>query len=521
MNSGTLSKLGAGMLALALLAGAGARAAEYTRITTNYSLYSLSDQTDTWTRCELTVAKLYVASNANSVAELRLISTTNNINGTHYVGYAGHGELWASNSLLQFDTANTYVGATSIDGTFYMTDSTGIVASGKTVNFVLGGNAQTGGDSYTPVNTGTLYLERSSLSGGTLNFAKPGWGRGMGRLIAKDSTIVANSVSTSASWDLYFARWPSLYLHFDHCSVTLAGVWLGCEPSQGPAAGSMVLTNKSVATISGGVNLGYGCRAYYTCALTVSGSRLNVGGDVTVASGATVINGTLPQGRVTMSDSAVGWFAGNVILGGTALVNKGCLDVLTGSLLSITNAASSATLSVGQGGSGLLTVAGGSTCRVDRLVATNKAYSVIAFSSGTLSVRSGTISNNLTTVIGDGADPATLDLWGRQPFNVTSNLVFSNKATLSVEIGGPTTNDCNYLDVHGALTFGAGSALEVNLVNGYKPRATDYITVALADTLATLPDTLPTRWIAMIVDEGGRKALKINLPPVGTVIMLR
>ncbi|MDD5708398.1 MAG: hypothetical protein PHR35_20960 [Kiritimatiellae bacterium] len=528
MNSGTLSKLGAGLLALALLAGAGARAAEYTDTTGTYSVYSLSDQTDTWTRCELTVANLYVASNANSVAELRLITTTNNINGTHEIGFAGPGKYCAeSGSLIR-------IGA-SVNlrrGEFRLTDSTGVVASGKSVAFSLAPQGST---------TGDVYLVRSRLekaSGGTLNIWA-GWGSTLkehGRLFATDSTLIASYLSGGyAAVDIATdANYPEGYFVFDHSVVNLGACRLGGEPSYGYNRGFLLLTNGSDMAVSGGLVVGQQSGNKYECKLIASGSRLTVGGNTEIAK-----NGYRGYGRVTFKDGATGLFSGNVTLGVDytySTPSHGYLDVLSGSRVDITNASGNATLTVGvygpdhypghtgtavPGGYGKLAVTGGSTCRVDRLVAANGANSVIALSNGTLSVRSGTISNNLTTVIGDGANPATLELWGRQPFNVTSNLVFSNKATLSVEIGGPTTNDCNYLDVHGALTFGAGSALEVNLVNGYKPGATDYITVALADTLATLPDTLPPRWIAMIVDEGGRKALKINLPPAGTVMMLR
>ncbi|MDD5704407.1 MAG: hypothetical protein PHR35_00665 [Kiritimatiellae bacterium] len=522
-------RLGLGITLLVALGMAVARAAEYTGITTNYSLYSLSDQTDTWTRCELTVANLYVASNANSTAAFRLISTTNNINGTHYIGFAGPGKYCAeSGSLLRIGA-----GVEVRRGELRMTDSTGVVASGKSVLLDL---AKSG-------TTGDLHLMRSRLeqaSGGALDIQAGYASQGgkQGRLFATDSTLIARNLTCGYSDPNI--NYPEGFFVFDHSIAALAYCRLGGTTGVGNNRGFLMLTNGSEMAVSGNLEVGFGSGDAYECKLIASGSRLTVGGNTTIAE-----RGIYGRGRVTFKDGATGLFSGNVTVGvsvRSGVPSRGYLDVLSASRMDITNTSGNATLTVGvwgpapgQGGSdtpvpggyGRLTIDGGSTCRVDNLVATNNLLyqgapcSAITFSNGLLSVKSGAIANDRTTTIGDGIDPAKLDLWGRQPFNVTSNLVFSDNATLSLEIGGPITNDCNYLDVHGVLTFDAGSALVVSLVNGYKPCAADDITVALADTLATLPGTLTSRWVARIVDEGGRKALKINLPPAGVVIMLR
>lgn len=508
-------------MALAMWGWSGAWATDYTDITANYGVYSLSDQTDTWTRCNLTVTNLYVASNVNSVAELRLISTTNNIKSTHYVGYAGRGVLRAeNNSLLQFDSATMYVGRLTNNGAFYMTDSTGVVAAGKSALLHLG-------QAVSSCNTGSLYLLRSKLypaSGGTLTIYAGGDGSpgGVGRIFATNSTLVANGgIAIRYCGDDSLS--PNGYFLFDNSTVTLGACYLSGWSDWGAGRGYMLLTNNCEATISGILSVGHFSGNSYECTVTVSGSRLTVGGNVDVG---WRDYGTVGRGRLTLKDGAVGQFSGNVVLGKaydfTYHQGYGYLDVLSSSRLSITNAATNATLTVGEtGGHGWLTVTGGSTCRVDRLVVTTNAYGSIAFSNGMLSVKSGTISNGLTTIIGDGTNSATLDLWGRRPFNVTSNLVFTNGATLKVEVGGAATNDCNFLNVHGILTFHPMTALVITLTNGYTPPPGTYITVAIADTLSTKPSIVSQGYSAYIVDEGSRKALKIFRIPAGAIVKFR
>jgi len=518
MHQGTGWKLGA--IVMALIVGTGAWATDYTDTTATYDLYSLSDQTDTWTRCVLTVTKLYVASNVNSVAELRLVSTTNNVITAGYVGYGGPGTLRAENSRLGFPGpqpaywGSLYVGYGTNNGVFYMTDSTGVCAGAAGAVLMLGrGN---GGTSATTVdNVGTMCLLRSVIEkgpGASLSICL-GASSGEGRLFATNSQITASSISQKYN-GVYDGQVRNGYALFDNSTVTLGSCVLGGQPSWGPCRGDMLLTNNSVMTISGGFIVGYAGGSKYTNTVEISGSQLTVGGNVKVGD-----NGFRGLGRLTLKDGTTAQCLSNLILGEdySGGYSKGFLDVLSGSRLDVTNAAGNAALVVGQAGYGLLTVTGASTCRVDQLVLTNGANSVLAFSNGMLSVKSGIISNGLTTVIGDGANSATLDLWGRQPFNVTSNLVFTNGATLMVEVGGATTNDCNFLDVHGTLTFYPGTTLALSLTNDYTPLPGSYTTVAIADTLSTKPSILPQRYKAYIVDEGSRKALKIFRIPICTI----
>jgi hypothetical protein len=111
---------------------------------------------------------------------------------------------------------------------------------------------------------------------------------------------------------------------------------------------------------------------------------------------------------------------------------------LNGGALIVTNSDQSAVLDVV---GGTLSQSGG-TLTADYLIVTNQA-GVVAFSNGQMTLGGSVVSNGAPFVVGDGADPATLNL--PSGLNTFANgLVISTGATLSIgcaQINGPVLNE--------------------------------------------------------------------------------
>ncbi len=197
---------------------------------------------------------------------------------------------------------------------------------------------------------------------------------------------------------------------------------------------------------------------------------------------------------------------------------KGQINVSGGELI-VTNSTGTGTILISSAsGTGTVTVTGG-MLRTDKLYATNGVKSVMNILGGTLAITAGVISNNTTLAIGNGTNATTLALWGQDTLTVQGDVTFKNNAMLSSEVIGTGNGDFNVLDIHGTLTFDNNSLITVN-TNNYTPARGDEWRIALADTVNGLPEA-SSGFTIRITDEGSRRAVVVEFPPLGTVVMIR
>ncbi|MBI5393702.1 MAG: PEP-CTERM sorting domain-containing protein [Verrucomicrobia bacterium] len=145
------------------------------------------------------------------------------------------------------------------------------------------------------------------------------------------------------------------------------------------------------------------------------------------------------------------------------------------------------------------------TVVVSQLNLTNNASSVVNFNGGLLRSSGTTVSNGMAFVVGDGVQSATFDLLGgthsfanglllssnanligsgtiigsvtnfggiapgNSPglLSITGDLTLMDSSVLTMEVGGPDTNQYDRIDVSGLLV--AGGWLNVSFTNGYAP----------------------------------------------------
>lgn len=151
-----------------------------------------------------------------------------------------------------------------------------------------------------------------------------------------------------------------------------------------------------------------------------SGTLLIAGGTIVVSSNLTVGTAPLSSGNVTFN-------AGNLI---------------------VTNQTGVARLAVNQG---TFTIHSGAMTADQVLVTTNGAQLVL--SGGTLRARSLSVSNGLPFTVGDGIQPAVLEMSGGA-FNFPNGLVISPNASVigCGTVSGPITNHGSYNNSCGGVT---------------------------------------------------------------------
>jgi fibronectin-binding autotransporter adhesin len=167
------------------------------------------------------------------------------------------------------------------------------------------------------------------------------------------------------------------------------------------------------------------------------------------------------------------------VAGGTVLVSGG--------ILSATNSVTNSYIRVAlQNAQGTFTFNGG-TINVDYLLLTNGTASLFTFNSGVLNVKSSLVTNGVTFVVGDGSDPATLNLQGLSHSygnglsisangtltgagTINSTVTLANGAVLApgsgVTVGTLTLNNDLVLGNSSVLDYALGSASDEVIVNG-------------------------------------------------------
>ena len=507
------------MLAICLAASP-AGAGTYSSITTNMGDYVILDQTDTWTGCKMIVTN---SLSLESNAVVRFFSSTNecylpvsaSYRQTNYVGRYGPSSLWFSNSTYGV-TFRYYIGVGN-SSSMHLTDSTFRVERDPTLGtfyMYIGSGAGS--------HTGELELVRSRMLYNNVNFGGSLWlgNSCFGRLTLHNSTLgtdVYHFENLSSYGGTATSTVDQAVGWFNASTVMVSRCAVGGDPEYGPANGTFTFTNGSLLRLSRkpswqnypGLYIGYTGGKQYTSTVTVAGSRVENTFNTVVG-----YDNDRGKGRLTFSENAVGVLSSNVTLGVKNL-SCGYLNVLSGSQVFVTNGLAS--LTVGQLGYGLLTVDGG-TCRVNRLYLTNGVNSVLAFNSGTLSVKTGLISNNTPVVIGTGTGAATLDQWGGGTTTVHSAMSFPDGSRWRIDADATTGM---VLDVHGTLTFGSDVALTPVTTNAYA--ALNGRSLAVADAIASLPHVQADGKLTARIEDagGGRKALVLHFIRPGTIVAIQ
>jgi len=475
--------------------------------------YLLQNQTDTWTGCMMTnVHTMSIGTNAGSVAEVGFISSTNQcylpVSAAEreytYIGYDGEGIMWALDSRI--DAAYKF---SVINGRLSLTNSTLKMwrdPSDGGSTFSIGGNG----------HTGEVKLVNSSLiSSGSGCDIKLGINPGAGRLLAYDSTMGSPAVPLRG---LYMSRNGELCTGwFDHSTVTVLNCSIGGRYNLGSGKADCTFLNGSLLSTATSLYIGNGYWAgtvTQTSTLTIVESQLKTAGSTFI--GYSDFSGYPGFGRLSLSNNAVGLMKGNVSLG-VESGSRGHLDVRAGSQLNVTNAAGTCQLIVGQTGYGTLWIDGGSTCRVDRLYVKNGVKSVLALNSGTLSVNTGVISNDVPLVIGDGTNPTTFKQWGGGVTSVHNDMAFAANSTWSIDADAITGA---VLDVSGTLSFASGVMLSLSTTNSTY-RFLDGQIIGYADSVTTTPQVLEDSELQVKLESvDARKALVLRYQG-GTIILIR
>ncbi|MBI5395352.1 MAG: PEP-CTERM sorting domain-containing protein [Verrucomicrobia bacterium] len=190
----------------------------------------------------------------------------------------------------------------------------------------------------------------------------------------------------------------------------------------------------------------------------------------------------------------------NVIVGGNLTSGTNSITV-SGGMLQITNASSLGKLDIRRG---TLTLNSG-TVTVDRLIITNGSSSLFNFTAGLLRSSGITVSNGVAFTVGGGTSVATLDLLGGTHsfanglllssnanligsgtiigsvtnfggiapghsaglLAITGDLALMDSSVLTMEVGGPDTNQYDRIVANGFLRV--GGLLSVVFTNGYTP----------------------------------------------------
>jgi T5SS/PEP-CTERM-associated repeat protein len=129
-----------------------------------------------------------------------------------------------------------------------------------------------------------------------------------------------------------------------------------------------------------------------------------------------------PGGTMTISGGSV-LLSSNLMVG-TSLLSTGHVNFI-GGVLAVTNGSGSGAVNVANGTAALV----GGVLVTDQLILTN-ASGAFVFSSGTLQAKNMTVANGAPFVIGDGIQPATLQLGGGM-YSFADGLVISSNATVS------------------------------------------------------------------------------------------
>ena len=203
---------------------------------------------------------------------------------------------------------------------------------------------------------------------------------------------------------------------------------------------------------------------------------------------------------------------------------------ITNGRLIVTNSSANASLAVRRGN---LILEGGSIV-VDQLTATTGSSGRVAFDSGIISAKQATINNGAPFVVGDGVQPATLQLEGGS-FSFVNGLVISsngvlrgngtilnnvtNYGTIIADEPGAKMSFKAYLDNHGLITATNGGGF-FKLTQITKAGASAQIAVegirGLTFALEYKDNLLDPDWITLLPFVPGTNSMMLMIDPNAT-----
>ena len=173
--------------------------------------------------------------------------------------------------------------------------------------------------------------------------------------------------------------------------------------------------------------------------------------------------------------------ATNMIIGQYTNSTGNLVSISGGSLL-LTNSVAGAALDIRRGTLAL----NSGTVTVNKLYATNDASSIVNFNGGTLNTGGSTISNGVTFTIGNGIDPATLNLTGGTHYfangvSLSTNSFLTGTGTMfgSVTNFGSIApgNSPGTIIINGDLTLADSSELDMQ-IGGIDPELYDRLLIS-------------------------------------------
>jgi T5SS/PEP-CTERM-associated repeat protein len=364
-----------------------------------------------------------------------------------YYGYIGYGSGASNNTVtvtgagsLLTNQCHFSVGHSGAGNRLTIADGGKVAVAGNNVYTYIGYQTSSRNNSVTVTGTGSILNNQNDFYVG-----KDGAGNSLtiaagGQVVNGGIAYIGGNASSSASNNSVTVTGAgSVWSNNNYSS---GRVYVGGASYMGGGEGnSLIVTNGGQV-----VNAGYGFfySSYNFATVTGTGSvwRNNRGlfvaydgNRLTIADGGQVVNGDSYLGyngssnSVTVTDTGsvlntsgylyVGYGSGSrntlaITNGGVVNVNGNALidvDVnnqvtVAGGSLVVTNGAGTGCLEVRTGA----LVFNGGTATANQLLATNGANSVVAFNSGTLTLGAATVSKGSAFVVGNGTNPAVLNL---------------------------------------------------------------------------------------------------------------
>jgi uncharacterized repeat protein (TIGR01451 family) len=310
------------------------------------------------------------------------------------------GTLQITDQLLLGNCVNSSGLVWLVDGQISNPGTTTIGVSGHGVMIISNGAFLAG-----PVTVGTSGRGTLTIAGGQMNVTGPFTIRGSGSLagsaVVDGGTLIATNANT-----LIGLTGPG-QLTLSTGTVALAAVSVG-QSSRGTltmSGGDMEIQDSITLGVTGGstgiVNVTGGLLLHTNGAIQ-TGSGI---GQLTVSTNALVITRGLVLGQQTNVAANAATITGHLVVTDPTLT--GTLQIRSG------------TLTINQG-----------TISADRLIVTNGTSARVRFHRGHFAAKTVVISNNLSFVVGNGTNAATLQLDGGT-YVFASGLLISSNATLA------------------------------------------------------------------------------------------
>ncbi len=289
------------------------------------------------------------------------------------------------------------------------------------------------------------------------------------------------------------------------------------------AIGTLLVQSNAVLTLIGDLSIGrfsnsVGHAEIDGGSVSLPGDSIWVGregtGDLTIAGG-TIQARSLYVGA---SDDTTNTPSGSLLLsGGTTLLSSSFIVgtsqlstgqvVVAGGVLAVTNSTGTGTLNVQNGGMSIN--AGNVTA--DALLLTNSSGQ-LTFTSGMLGLKSAVVANGQPFVVGDGTNPATLDLLGGT-LSFADGLVISSNASLT----GCGTIVGNIVN-NGTIATNCGSGVRITGI--YKNGSTTEITFTTLNGANHLlqynPGLQPADWVSIPPAVVGNGTVMTNFDSTAT-----